>query len=245
MKLLMLGLAMSFSAFASDAKAEEMVTVDGVEYPLSILTKNCQSMSADPQAMIACFNALSGLLEQQGGGSQASGPSVPEALEQLRSVAEVNGNESGLLIAGADCKIQITYFGNYFHISRRNVSTVDLFNVEFDASKLEYDQFSRGRGSQVVLANGMMKDGETAATSGGFELDSSANGFASRSARASLADYAKEVVDQLPVTEGQAFDFVLVHPERSDNSTEIWGAFEKFVNACEAGSSALEGLVQG
>lgn len=63
-------------------------------------------------------------------------------------------------------------------------------------------------------------------------VDSTQNGFASLSPGTTLEAYANEVVGQLPAREGQAFDFVLVHPQQSQASGEIWGAFEEFVSAC-------------
>ena len=218
---------------ASDAQAEEMVNVDGVEYPLSLLTANCQSMSGDPQAMIACFNDLSALME---GNSdvQEDTVSVAQALDDLRAVAQYQNDETGLSILGSDCGVHIVYYGNFFHISRRNVSSIDLVSAQFDASKLQYDQIAGVQGAQMPLSRGLMDVGAAAKMRGGAALESAQHNFPAKSARLSMSEYAAQVVNQLPVTEGQAFNFVLVHPARSQASADIWSAFEVFVNACSS-----------
>ena len=77
-----------------------------------------------------------------------------------------------------------------------------------------------------------MDDGFTAATWGGEALESTQHNFSPKSARTTIDAYADEVVGQLPAREDQAFDFVLVHPQRSDASADIWTAFEAYVAAC-------------
>lgn len=228
------GFALSFGFLATTAIAEQMIIVDGEEYALSSLTANCQSIANDPAAQIACFSALSRLMEEQSAGAQEPDVDVVETLNALRAVAEYQDNDSGLLITGADCNINVVYFGNYFHISRRNVSTIDLFSAEFDASKLQFDQISEVRGAQVPLLAGKMAPGASAVMRGGAQLDSTLDGFEPKSSRATLADFAAGIVGDLPVSEGQSFDFVLVHPERNDASAEIWTAFETFVETCRA-----------
>ncbi|PJI84559.1 hypothetical protein BC777_3620 [Yoonia maricola] len=234
MKMLMCGFAVSLSALASDVNAEQILTVDGNDYPLSSLLENCQSITDDPAAQIDCFSAISRLLDEQTGEAEEEGASVTEALDTLRTVAQYQDSESGLLIAGSDCNIHIVYFNNYFHISRRNISTIDLFSAVFDASKLQYDRTVQVQGAQAPLFTGFMDVGATAAMRGGVALESTANNFAARSPGMSIDVYANEVVGQLPPTEAQTFNFVLVHPARNQASGEIWAAFEGFVTACRA-----------
>jgi len=319
MRLLMFfGMAVSLGVSPSDAQAEQTVTFEGQVYPLSILTENCNSKADDPQAMIACFNNLSELIEQQSSTpeqAEAATPSetqssetadaeqqeadrlaaerreaerlaaekleaerleaerqeierqkaelaaerleaerqkaeqlkaeqleaerqrnlvaVPQALEDLRTVAQYQDAETGLSITGTDCNIRIVYFGNYYHLSRRNVSTLDLFSAEFDASKLQYDKLSDVTGGQVPVLRGVMADGATAVTSGGVGMDSALHNFDPKSARSTLDDYASQVVSQLPPNENQTFDFVLVHPARGQVANDIRGAFETFARACK------------
>ena len=234
MRMLICGLALSLGTMASPAKAETKVTVDGAEYELSALMEDCRSMSGAPEAQIACFTKLSELLEKQGGEAEARSISVPEALDALRAVAQYQDDGSGLSIVGNDCNIRIVYFNNYFHLSRRNVSMIDLFSAQFDASKLQYDRTAEVRGAQAPLLSGLMEAGATATTAGGVALESTVQNFAPKSARASIFTYANEVVSQLTASQDQAFDFVLVHPERHKRSAEIWSAFETFATACRA-----------
>lgn len=233
MKMLMCGFAMSLGILTSAVQAEQMLTIDGTEYPLSALMLTCQSMINRPEDQIACFSNLTRLLDQQSGTEQKETASVSQALESLRAVAEYQDNESGLSIAGADCKVQIVYFNNYFHISRRNISTIDLFSAQFDASKLQYDKLTAVQGAQAPLTRGLMDAGAIAAMRGGVALESSQHNFAPISPRMTIDDYANEVVGQLPVREDQAVEFVLIHPQRSQTSADIWGAFEAFVKACK------------
>ncbi|WP_373635595.1 hypothetical protein [Yoonia sp. SS1-5] len=233
MKMLTSGFAISLAILATDVKADQMLMVDGEEYSLSSLTENCQSITDDPAAQIACFSALSKLIEEQAADAQENQVSVPQALDALRAVAQYQDADSGLSIAGSDCNIHTVYFNNYFHISRRNVSTIDLFSAQFDASKLLFDQTVKAQGTQAPLSKGFMDAGANAVVRGGVELDSTLDNFAPISARMTLDVYANEVVGQLPAVQAQAFDFVLVHPQRSQSSVEIWTAFEAFVNACK------------
>lgn len=234
MRMLMCGLALSLGTMASVAVAETKVTVDGTEYELSALMENCRSMSGAPEAQIACFTELSQLLEKQDGAGQANSTSVPEALDALRAVAQYQDDGSGLSIVGNDCNIRIVYFNNYFHLSRRNVSMIDLYSAQFDVSKLQIDQTSEVRGAQAPLLSGMMEAGAAATTVGGVALESAVQNFEPKSARASIYTYANEVVSQLTASQDQAFDFVLIHPERHKRSAEIWSAFEAFATACRA-----------
>lgn len=327
MKLLKsFGMAVILSGPASNAQAEQTVTFEGQVYPLSILTENCNSKADDPQAMIACFNELSALLEQQSGNAQEAEAqtaetqdadkqeaerreaelreaerqeaerreaelreaerqeaerreaerqeadrqeaerqkadlaaerkeaerqkaerleaerqeaerqrkllAVPQALKNLQALAQYQDQDSGLSIVGTDCTVRFVYFGNYYHLSRRNVSTLDLISAEFDASNLQYNQISQVPAAQVPVLRGVLVNGATAVFVGGVEMDSSVHNFDPKSARSTLADYAEQVVGQLSPREGQTFDFVLVHPARSQSATEIHGAFEALVNAC-------------
>ena len=226
--------AMTFGMLAGSAQAEQMITVDGQEFPLSTLMATCQNMTDQPVAQIACFSDLTKLLDEQSGAAQANALSVPDALEALRAVAQYRDEETGLTIAGSDCNIQVVYYGNYFHISRRNISALDLFSARFSAAQLQYDQMSEVRGAQVPLVAVTLDAGAAAAVHGGIGLDSAQQGFEPRSPRTSLDAYALEVINQLPAQEGQSFEFVLVHPQRSGSSAEIWSAFEDFIAACRS-----------
>lgn len=232
MKKLMCGLATSLGIFASNVKADQTIIVDGEEYLLSALTENCQSITGDPAAQVACFTALSKLLDEQSSADPVSEVSVTEALDALRAVAQYLDEDSGLLIAGSDCTIHILYFANYFHISRRNVSTIDLYSAQFDAAQFLPDQTVAVQSGQALLSKGFMDAGANAAMRGGMALDSTQLGFSPRSPAASIDAYANEIVGQLPATQAQSFDFAMVHPQRSHASADIWNAFETFVNVC-------------
>lgn len=245
MKMLLCGVAMSLGILASNVMANQIVTVDGEDYLLSSLMENCQSITTDPAAQVACFSSISRLLEEQSGAEEESSVSVAQSLDALRTLAQYQDDESGLSIAGADCNIHILYFNNYFHISRRNISEIDLFSAQFDASKLQFDQTVQVQGAQAPLFKGFMAPGANAAVRGGVVLESSQQNFEPRSARTTIGDYANEVVKQLPATESAAFDFVLIHPQRAQASAEIWGAFETFVNACKKLPPSWSGTGQG
>jgi hypothetical protein len=90
-----------------------------------------------------------------------------------------------------------------------------------------------------------MASGTNAAIRGGVALESAQNNFEPRSARTTIDVYANEVVTQLPAREDQAFDFVLIHPQRSQASAEIWTAFETFVNACSKSPPSLSSINLG
>lgn len=231
MKMLKSGLVLSLGIFAGDAMAELTLNVDGENVPVTTLMENCKTSSTDPAAQIACFNKISELLGQQSGGSQEAALSVPEALDAWRAVAQFEGSETGLSITGSDCNVQIVYYNNYFHISRRNVSTLDVFSAAFDASNLDFDQVAD---AQAPLVKGLMVNGATAVTHGGVAMESTQHNFAPKSARTSIADYAIEVVAQLPARENADFEFVLVHPQNSQASADIRSAFGAFVKACNA-----------
>ncbi len=233
MRTLIWGLTLSIGVVASDSQAVVKVEVDGKEYTVTELMENCKSMTGAPEAQVACFTALSEMLSAKRGGDQGGGASVPDALNALREVAAYQDSETGLLVSGEDCKVQLTYYGNYFHISRRNVSSIDLYSARFDAGDLQYDTI-KAQGGAGPLSSGVLKDGATAMMSGGVGLDSNQNKFASKSARATLDVYAGEVAGQLPAREDQTVEFVLVHPRRSDASEEIWAAFKTYVGACQA-----------
>ena len=232
MKSLTYGFAMSLSMLAGGANAEVTLTVDGEEYTLSALMANCQTLANDPAAQIACFSAVSKLVEAQAGGETGNVASVPEALEALQAAAQYQTEETGLFLSGTDCKIQVLYYNNYFHISRRNVSSIDVFSATFDAAQLDYEQVSEIRGAAGPLVGGKMDDGATGVMRGGAALESAQFHFAPTPARASIAEYAVEVANQLDVKESQRVEFVLVHPARAAESDDIWNAFEDFMAAC-------------
>ncbi len=232
MRLLICGLAMSFSMIANDAKSEITLSVDGQDYTLSALMERCQTLANDPAAQIACFGTVSKLVEAQAASEPESAISVSESLEAFRAAAQYQTEDTGLVISGAECRIQILYYNNYFHISRRNVSSIDLFSAAFDASQLHHDQISEIRGAQAPLVSGQLADGAVASTVGGIALESAQYNFAPKSARTSIGDYAAEVATQLATDQRGAVEFVLVHPARSKASGEIWGAFETYLKAC-------------
>jgi hypothetical protein len=232
MKMRMSCLILSLGIMSSAVVADQTVSVNGESYSLSALTASCQGIVNDPAAQIACFSALSQLLEEQAPAAQENAVAVADAFDALRAVAQYADGESGVSITGADCKIQISYFGNYFHISRRNVSTVDLFSAEFDASRLQIDQVVDAQGTAVPMLRGTMDVGATATIRGGAALDSTLDNFPARSARTAIDVYASEIVGLLPAQEVQSFDFALIHPNQSQASGEIRSAFETFVTAC-------------
>lgn len=234
MRILIHSFTLSLGFVASIAQAQETVIVDGAEYKLSALMENCQKITGAPEAQLACFNSLSQLIEKQNSQPQDGGRSVRESLSALRSLAQYQDADSGLSILGTDCRIQILYFNNYYYLSRRNVSSIDLFSAQFDASKLQYDQTSEVRGAQAPLFKGVMENGSSATTHGGIALESKDHNFEPKSARAAMNTYAIEVVDQLPGRQEQTFDFVLVHPNKNGASGNIWTAFEEYVNACKS-----------
>lgn len=233
MKMLMCGVALSIGFVASDVQAEVTVNIDGAEIPVSTLMDNCKNMTGDPAAKVACFNALSEMLNAESEGGGGDNASVTQALDDLRAVAQYQDADSGLSISGSGCDVQFVYFNNYFHISRRNVSTIDLFSAKFDASDLQHDQTTEVRGAQAPLLKGVMGGDVMASMRGGMALDSNEQNFSPKSARTTMDVYANEVVSQLPAREDQAFEFVLVHPQRSQASDDIWNAFEAFVTACK------------
>ena len=234
MKTLIYSLTLSLGVMASNVKAEQILSIDGTDYPLSTLMDHCRSMKSEPEAQIACFSALSKLLEAQSGDAQEDDASVTQALESLRAVAQYQDDGSGLSIVGSDCSIQIVYFDNYFHISRRNISTIDLFSTHFDASKLQYDKIAEVQDAPAPLLKSYMDAGATAAMRGGTGLESAQHNFTPKSPRTTIDAYANEVAEQLPGREDQTVEFVLVHPELSQTSSDIMSAFEEFVKACQA-----------
>lgn len=233
MKTLICGLTVSLGFMASSATAQQMITIDGKEYPLATLMTTCQQMTDDPTKQVACFNDLAKLMAEQSGDGQKAQVSVPDALAALRDIAQYQDDDSGLHIDGADCNIEVTYYNNYYHISRRNISALDLFTAKFDASKFQYDQLTQVAGAAAPLAKGVLEAGTTASTRGGVELDSAKLKFAPKSPRTSLEDYAAEVIQQLPANENGTFEFVLVHPQHQDAGADIWAAFETLVGACQ------------
>jgi len=233
----LIGGAIGLVLFTGDVLADYTVSIQGTEYPLGQLMVNCGRAAGGAEAQLKCFNALTQLVQEQSGESADVGnPSVSQALDSLRSLAQYRDAESSLSIAGNDCRIRILYYDNYFHISRRNVSTIDLFSTQFDASRLQLEQTTQVQGATMSWSKGLMVLGETAVSQGGSGLDSKQLSFPSKGPNASIEDYANSVLGILPVRQDQTFDFVLVHPERSNKSREIWQAFEAFVNACRATS---------
>jgi len=155
MKALIGSLAIGFGVLASGVQAEVILKVDGKDYTLTELTAHCQSMEEDPVAQIGCFNAVSALLEQQTSAPAAAPTAdVASALDALRNVAQYEGAETGLTISGEGCNAHIVYYANYFHISRRNVSSLDLYSAKIDMSKLALNDTAQSDG---LMANGAMQ----------------------------------------------------------------------------------------
>lgn len=231
MKLRVLGLAIALGVWSSNASAEVYLTIDGNDYTLTALMENCQAMAGDPAAQVACFNAVSVLLEQQTAEPEPTAfASVPDALEALRAVAQFQDDNSGLIILAEACTAQIVYYANYFHISRRNLSSIDLFSVRLDMSRVDIGQTTAGAG---LLSKGVMVPGAVAATIGSEAIESGQNNFAPKSARMTLPEYAIEVTNQLTPRESATFDFALVHPAKRQSSTQIWNAFQAYASACQ------------
>lgn len=233
MKKLIFGLTLALGLSASAAQAGMTVEIDGTEYPLVALMDNCGNASGGDEARLACFSALTKLLKDQNTDPKVA-LSITQALEELKAAAQHQDDESGLSIDGNECLVTIVYFNNFFHISRRNVSTIDLFSAKFDASKMQYDQTKQVNGSSMTWSKGLMELGATAVSTGGLALDSKQKGFSPKPANKTLSDYAKSVADELTKKEEQTFDFVLVHPSRKQDSAKIWDAFETFVSACKS-----------
>lgn len=233
MKTLIGALTLSIGLLTSAAQAEQMIEVDGEDIPLSTLMATCQGIADDPAAQMACFGDLTKLVEAQSAPEPEKTVSVPDALEALRSVAQYQDDGSGLLILGSECDIQVLYYNNYFHISRRNISAIDLFSVHFDAAQLQFNKFTEIQGAAAPLAKGVTADGVMAAVRGGVGLESSNQNFAPRSPRMDLDAYAREVAVQLPAEDVQTFEFVLIHPQRSAARADIWRAFAGLVEACK------------
>jgi len=231
MKALIGSLAIGFGVLASGVQAEVILKVDGKDYTLTELTAHCQSMEEDPVAQIGCFNAVSALLEQQTSAPAAAPTAdVASALDALRNVAQYEGAETGLTITGEGCNAHIVYYANYFHISRRNVSSLDLYSAKIDMSKLALNDTAQSDG---LMANGAMQPGATVEAFGGDAIGSDAFAFEAKSARISVADYAVTVADQLATSASGGFDFVLVHPAKQQSSAEIWDAFNTYTQACQ------------
>lgn len=232
MKMSFKGFILSLCLVAGSVQAEQMLTVDGEEYPLSELMAVCQNMGDQPAGQLACFSDLTKLMAEQSAAAQEPVVPVPEALNALRAVAQYQDDNTGLLIAGTDCNIQIIYYGNYFHVSRRNISEIDLFSVQFDAANLPIDQVSELSGAQVPMIEATLNAGTTAIMHGAIGLDSARNGFAPRTPGTTLDVYASEVISQLQPREDSKASFVLLHPQRLDASADIQGAFDTFLKAC-------------
>ena len=234
MKQLLSGVVVSLGILSSSVSAEVMVNVDGKEYKLSSLMENCQAMGDNPVAQIACFSAVSELLERQQEEPPAvSNVSVPEALEALRTAAQHEGDDTGLIVQGNNCDIHFLYYANYFRVSRRNVSSIDLFSAKFDASKIDYDRTAEAQRGKDLISRGIMETGTVSTTVGGVAIDSARFNFEPKSARMTIGDYALEVADNLTASESGEFDFVLVHPAKSQSSAEIWDAFKTYSEVCQ------------
>lgn len=232
MRPFFLGLALALAPFASSAEADVKVTVDGTEVRLSTLMENCKSIKGDPEAQVACFSALSKMLEGQSAGGAQEDATIAKRVDALRQVAEFKDDGSGLTVAADGCLLNVIYYNNYFHISRRNVSTIDIVNVHFDATRLQFDQASMAQSGQDPFSRGIMDVGARAQMRGGIALGSDIQNFEPKSARMPLDAYVNEVLTQLPGREDQVFDFVMIHPSKSGQFAEIWTAFSQLIATC-------------
>lgn len=221
------------AGFASAQGAQ--ATIDATEKAPSVteLMEQCRSEELSAEAKVQCFTDLADQL-RNGTAVPSQAGSVQEALDGLRRVAEYQDKETGLVIAGSSCFIHVLYYGNYFHISRRNVSTIDLLSAKFDASKLQIDQTTDVSQANLSWSKGVMEAGTTAVFQGGTALDSNKQGFDAKQASSSLQEYAGLVVDQLPAQESESFDFMMVHPAKADARAEITKAYEELVSACKS-----------
>lgn len=234
MKTLIYSFVMSIGMMASVSAAQQTVTIEGKEYTLATLMENCQKMTDDPVAQIDCFGDVARLLEEQSGQAKEPSVSVPQALDSLRTLAQYQDADSGLSISGTDCAIQILYFNNYFHISRRNISSIDVFSAQFDASHLKIDTIGEMQGGHAPLAQASLDTGAIAIMRGGVALDSSQHDFSPRSPGMSIDAYADAVAAQLPTKQANRVEFVLIHPQQRHARSEIWNAFATLVKACKA-----------
>lgn len=230
MKKVLFGTALALFGLITAAHAEYMVKVRGADYPISSLMQSCADANGGSDAQLKCFITLTGLVKEQAGAAQVN-LSAADALDALRKVAQHQDADSGLIIDGAECRIQITYYNNYFHMSRRNVSSIDLVTAEFDAAQVQLDQVQRADAGGV--AKGFLQLGGTAVSKGGAALESADLNFPTKPAQASMQDYVQTVSAQLATRQSDSFDFVLVHPKRSQISNDIWKAFDVFVRACQ------------
>lgn len=234
MKMLMVAVVMTLGIAAGSAQAEQMIRVDGEDYRLSDLTQNCQNITGDPAAQIACFAALSQLIAAQSEAPANNDEAIVAAFGSLQGAAQYQDEETGLIVRGTGCNIEMIYYGNYFHISRRNISQIDLFAVAFDAKQLPLNQIVPVQGSQVPMLRATMPFGVTGQVKGGVALESGGGSFEARAPGMPLADFTGAAVNALPATDSMAFDFVLVHPKRAQSAGEITTAFQEFVTACQS-----------
>lgn len=219
--------------FASAQGAQATIDAKKKAPSVTELMEQCRSDTLSAEAKVQCFTDLADQL-RSGAASPSVTGSVQEALDGLRRVAEYQDNETGLVIAGDSCFIHVLYYGNYFHISRRNVSTIDLVSAKFDASKLQFDQMADVSQANLSWSKGVMDAGATAVFQVGMALESNKHGFDAKQASLSLQEYAGLVVDQLPVQESQNFDFMMVHPAKADARAQIKQAYEELVTACKS-----------
>lgn len=204
------------------------------EASVSELMAQCSSAEGGSQAQLDCFALLAERIKQQEANQASSGESpVIKSLEGLRAVAEYADTESGLEISGNGCLVNILYYGNYYRISRRNISGLDLYSAQFNASQLQYEQTTQLQNSALTRVRAVMESGATAVSKGGSALESVALNFEPKSASASIGEYATSVASQLPAKQDQTFEFVLVHPQRANATNEIFNAFASFVQACK------------
>ena len=231
MKSLIYGVALTLGIFSTTAAADQVIEVDGEPYLLSTLTANCQSIQ-EPTAQIACFGALSKLIEAQSGAQETDAEAISHATGLLQASAQFGDEQSGLTITASGCNVRFDYYGNYFHISRRNISSIDVFSAEFDASQILVEQIAPAQGGTVPMLRASMAPGSAAILRGGQALESAHNSFAPRAPGVALGDYAAEVVGQLQGWESATFDFVLIHPEHADATDQIWASFNELVSAC-------------
>lgn len=235
MKALLGCAAVLIAGLASGANAANPIEFEGAKLSIPELMEKCSRAEGGSEAQLKCYALLAQALKEQENAKPAGTIGVSpaaEKLEALRSVAEYQDAESGLTIVGEGCQVAVFYYGNYYRISRRNVSSIDLIHAQFDASKMQYGQMSMIQGPSMTMIRGVVDGSSPATNKGGLALESVQHGFASKSAGQTIDEYANQVVSQLPGRSEQTFDFVLVHPKKAAESNEILNAFALFVQAC-------------
>lgn len=233
MKTLMGVTLLGLASFATEMRAATAFDPNANQ-SVQELIDQCSRLEAASDEQLQCFKLLSKAIEEQeNNSSDDQAQIVQSSFEALRSVAQHSDDETGLRIFGDACEITVFYYGNFYRVSRRNVSVIDVYYAQFDASKLLLDQVSPVAGASYSRVKGVMENGAAAITAGGAELGSDVFGFAPKAASQSMNEYANLVVKAVPPQQDQTFEFVLVHPKKADAAADVMAAFSEFVQACQ------------